>query len=134
MGRVGYPAISFSKLPYPRPRYKSKSTSSKLFWEKKLSKLFCTKYVVQNNLLTYRMIPVFNWNDHSGIRQESFWLSVSKQHNSNILLERWYHQQHLGILQLALALALCYKWQIKGCVNPNVKFLKLPTQYFFLSM
>ena len=56
---------------------------------------------------TYRMIPVFHWNDDSGKRPESFWLSVSKQHNSNVLLERWY-QQHLGILQLALALIFFY--------------------------
>ena len=49
---------------------------------------------------TYRMILVFHWNDDSAKRPESFWLSVSKQHNSNVLLERWF-QQHLGILQLA---------------------------------
>ena len=60
---------------------------------------------------TYRMIPVFHWNDDSGKRPESFWLSVSKQHNSNVLLERWY-QQHLGILQLALANRVQYHWTI----------------------
>ena len=35
------------------------------------------------------MIPVFHYNDNSAKRPESFWLSVSKQHNSNVLLERW---------------------------------------------
>ena len=54
---------------------------------------------------TYRMILVFHWNDDSAKRPELFWLSVSKQHNSNVLLERWF-QQHLGILQLACALNL----------------------------
>ena len=58
------------------------------------------------------MIPVFHWNDDSGKRPESFWLSVSKQHNSNVLLERWY-QQHLGILQLAWALYFQVVWYSK---------------------
>ena len=39
---------------------------------------------------TYRMILVFHWNDDSAKRPESFWSSVSKQHNSNVLLERWF--------------------------------------------
>ena len=52
---------------------------------------------------TYRMILVFHWTDDSAKRPESYWLSVSKQHNSNVLMERWY-QQHLGILQFAWAL------------------------------
>ena len=73
---------------------------------------------------TYRMILVFHWNDDSAKRPELFWLSVSKQHNSNFLLERWF-QQHLGILQLAWALdlpslslhsKLCL-WQFHGKIS-----------------
>ena len=58
------------------------------------------------------MILVFHWNDDSAKRPESFWLSVSKRHNSNVLLERWY-QQHLGILQFAWALKVLLKISIK---------------------
>ena len=72
------------------------------------------------------MIPVFHWNDDSGKRPELFGLSVSKQHNSNVLLERWY-QQHLRILQIALAQKLIWKFNVKWGANKNC-CIKRPTR------
>ena len=73
---------------------------------------------------TYRMILVFHWNDDSAKRPELFGLLVSKQHNSNVLLERWY-QHHLGILQLFWAQNFV-KLHNSDVISSNNKRLERP--------
>ena len=83
------------------------------------------------------IFPIKHWNcadnqNDSAKRPESFWLSVSKQHNSNILLERWF-QQHLGILQLAWAHKLTVFVVMlighPGCIG---KCFRLGFEWFFV--